>query len=421
MKIKILTVGTRGDLQPFVALGKKLVENGHKVAICTGKSFKNFVESNGVAFFPVRLDYTELIQSNEGQKMMGSNPIEIARTIKTLIYPMMEEMLIDLWEASKDAEVLIYHPKAFGGYDIAEKLGIPVFIAHPIPIVAPTSLFTNPALSFSLNVGLLNKLSFKVNRLFVASFLKIINKWRREVLGLSTKRSIFTNHLKLNGKHIPILYGCSPSVIPYDNSWNKKVSMSGFWFLEEDKNWKPSNELINFLEDGSPPIAINFGSIPLKKPYKIKEMLLEALIKTGTRGILISSWNGIDRCDSNPCIFTVDSIPHSWLFPKCLGVLHHGGAGTTAAALKAGKPMIICPFSGDQPFWARRMKEIGVATSSLKERDMSVVAFTSRINELISNNALSNNAARIAIDINKEKGVENTIEFIEERIKSTYK
>lgn len=416
MNFKILTVGTRGDIQPFVALAKGLIEHGHMVTICTGVNFKAFVEEHGISFLPVRVDYQELTQSERGKQMLGSNPFQVMRNMKDIIFPMMEQMLQYLWDASRDADVLIYHPKAFGGYDIAEKLKIQSFIAHPVPIIAPTSLITNPALPIDLPFGWMKTASFYMNRLFMMSFFKLINKWREETLGLHSNRSIFTNDLKLRGKPIPVLYGCSSSIVPFDPKWNKKVSMNGFWFLESDASaWEPSQELLEFLNKGSAPIVISFSSMPLKNPNVVYEMLAAALKKTKQRGILITGWSGMrENSLQTDDLFTIESIPHSWLFPQTKGIIHHGGAGTTAAVLKAGKPMIICPFSGDQPFWGRRMHEIGVATKPLKEKDMSMEAFCDRILELVSNNLFSENAAKLSRKIEQENGITDTVKFIED-------
>ncbi|MBP3951634.1 glycosyltransferase [Bacillus suaedae] len=417
MNITILTVGTRGDVQPFVALGKELVDRGYHVTICTGKNFKRFVEDNGLIFSPVTIDYLELTQSEEGKKMMGGNPIEIVKNMKTMIIPMMERMLDDLWASSRDADLIIYHPKAFGGYDIAEKLGVPVFVAHPIPAIAPTRLFSNPALPVSFNFGWVNEISFKANRLFMASFFKLINNWRRETLGLNKKRNLFTNDLTLHNKPIPVLYGCSPEIIPFDPNWNGSVSMSGFWFLEDKIDWEPPTDLLHFLEIGPPPIAISFSSMPLKNPYKIKAMLEEALEIIGQRGLFITGWSGMDTKKTKAHIHSVQSIPHSWLFKRTSGVVHHGGAGTTAAVLKAGKPMIICPFSGDQPFWAKRMHDLHLSTAPLREKDMTVEAFVTRIQELVNNQELTSNAIALSERIAQEEGIKDTVDFIEECIR----
>ncbi|ARV46680.1 glycosyltransferase [Bacillus inaquosorum] len=415
MKINLLTIGTRGDVQPFIALGKELSRRGHYVTICTEGSFKDLAEKNKLSFSPIGTDYTHLTQSEEGKNMLKGNPLSIVSQMKTVIYPMMEQMLEDIWAASKDADAIIYHPKVFGGYDIAEALHIPAFIAHPVPIVAPTRHFTNPVFPFSLQSGQLNKASFKINRLLTAAFFSLINKWRHETLSLPDKRSVFKDDSVLNGKLIPVLYGCSPSIIPFDQQWKGHVSMQGFWFLAED-DWNPPPELLHFLEAGPPPFTVSFSSMPLQNPDHTLNMLQQAFKETGQRAILLTGSSGIKQMTDSPHIYTAGSIPHGWIFPQSRAVIHHGGAGTTAAALKAGKPMVICPFSGDQPFWARKTRDIGVAAAPLKERDMTVAAFVSRINELISNNTYSQRASEAASLIDKEDGVRHTADFIEEKL-----
>ncbi len=319
MKVKILTLGTRGDVQPFLALALELKKNNYDVTICTGENFKDFIEHAGVSFAPVRVDYQKLTQSDAGKKMMSGNLLTIFKSMKTIIYPMMERMLDDLWLAAQDADVLVYNPKALGGYDIAEKLGIPAFVAHPVPIIQPTELFTNPALPFSFENGFLNKLSYSFNKLASKPFMKIINKWRIDKLGLVTERSSTTNDLRLKGWEIPVLYGCSPSVIPYDPQWEGKVAMFGFWYLDEKEEWTPSEALRKFMKEGTSPIAINFSSMPLTSPDRVKKMISEALHITGQRGILISGWSGMQHDNYEENIFFTDANPHLWLFPKRQG------------------------------------------------------------------------------------------------------
>ncbi|CAM4183779.1 MAG: glycosyltransferase [Paenibacillus macerans] len=416
MRIKLLTIGTRGDVQPFIALGNGLQRRGHDVVVCTSREFEDFVRTFGVGFAPIRADFMKLTQSVEGKRMLGSNPLEIIKQMKKLIYPMMQQMLEDLWTVSRDADVLIYHPKAFGGYDIAQKQGIPVFAAHPIPIIAPTGNFTHPSLPFSLKNRWLNQKSYQLNRLFLSSFMSMINKWRRETLNLPA-RSVFTNDLRIDGRAIPVLYGCSPSVIPYDRKWKDQVSMEGFWFLQDADDWHPPKILESFIAAGSPPIVISFSSMPLKKPDKVLEMIKQALKRTGQRGIIMTGSSGLSySCDTDENILCIQEAPHSWLFPLSAGVIHHGGAGTTAAALKAGKPMTICPFTGDQPFWARRMHELGVSTQPLHENTMSVDSLADRMLALTSSSKLKNNVLSLSAKIHKEMGVERTLDFIERRL-----
>jgi sterol 3beta-glucosyltransferase len=416
VNIKILTIGTRGDVQPFIALGVQLVQAGHRVTICTSEAFKQLILEQGLHFFPVRADFLELTQSAEGKKLMSGNPLTIVKQWKLLIYPMMVRMLEDMWAASEDAEVLIYHPKAFGGYDIAEKLNIPVFLAHPVPILMPTSRFTNPVLPFSLNNGLLNRFSYTINRLLLGSFMNVINQWRRSTLGLPKKRSVWTNDLQLNGRDIPVLYGCSPSVIPYDPEWKDRVHMSGFWFLDEQESWQPPEQLLQFLDSKPQPIAVSFSSMPLKAPELIRKRLVEALRRSGQRAILLTGWSGIENQSSDDCILCLREAPHSWLFPRTAGVIHHGGAGTTAAVLRAGKPMSVCPFTADQPFWARRMYDLGVAAKPLVEKNMTVEALEQRILELTSNENLAMKSQQIAQAIHGENGAGSAAGYIQSKL-----
>lgn len=415
MRIKLLTIGTRGDVQPFIALGVGLQKKGHDVVICTSEDFEGFVRAHGVGFAPIRANMMKLTQSKEGQRMLGRNPLEIMKQMRRLIHPMIVQMLDDLWNASQNAEVLIYHPKAFAGLDIAEKLNIPVFAAHPIPIIAPTGNFTNPILPFSFKNRWLNEKSYQINRLMTVSFHTLINTWRAGTLNLPP-RSVFANHLRINGSDIPVLYGCSPSIMPYDPKWRGRVCMEGFWFLEENEGSLPK-ELEAFLASGKPPIVISYSSMPLKQPDKVMDMTKEALLRTGQRGIILSGWSGMQESgNADGKMLCIQKASHTWLFPRAAGVIHHGGAGTTAAVLKAGKPMAISPFTGDQHFWAKRMHALGVATTPLPEKSLSVDSLADRIKALTSNSDLRAHSMSLSKIVRQEKGVERTVDFIERRL-----
>ncbi|RAR43883.1 glycosyltransferase [Paenibacillus sp. MDMC362] len=415
MKIKLLTIGTRGDVQPFIALARGLQNNGHDVVICTSQDFEGFVRGHGVGFGPIQANIMKLAQSAEGKRMLGSNPLEIMKQMKKLIYPMMQQMLDDLWTASQDADCLIYHPKAFAGYDIAQKLNIPVFAAHPIPIIVPTGAFTNPILPFTFRNRWLNEKSYHLNRFMLLSFKKMLNTWRRDTLHLPP-RSLFSDDLHVNGRDIPVLYGCSPSIIPFDPKWKDRVCMEGFWFLE-DTDWDPPRELESFIASGSSPIVISYSSMPLKHPDHVLEMTMQALRQTGQRGIILVGWSGMQVSGNGAeNILCIQEAPHAWLFPRAAGVIHHGGAGTTAAVLRAGKPMTISPFNADQPFWAKRIYELGVSTKPIPEKSMSVASLAERIAELTSDSTLTANVMALSDKISEERGVDRTVEFIERRL-----
>ncbi|MDU5145140.1 MAG: glycosyltransferase [Paenibacillus dendritiformis] len=417
MKINLLTLGTRGDVQPFVALGMKLREAGHAVTVITAENFKPFVERHGLFCSPIRARFLDLAQSEEGKQMLGGNPLAIMRNLKKFMYPMMEQMLADLWAASQEAEALIFHPKALGGADIAEKLDIPVFAAHPVPLLMPTSRFANPALPLDTGMGWLNRMSYSMNRLISAPFLNLLNRWRRETLGLPARR-LFTPDLRINGRDIPVLYGCSPAVVPYDPRWEDRVCMAGFWYLPETDPWQAPQQLAAFLSQGPAPLAISFSSMPLKQPERILAMMTAALQRSGQRGIILTGGSGMqaEKPLDDVSLFLIESAPHDWLFPRTTGIIHHGGAGTTASALRAGKPMLVCPFVGDQPFWARRMRQLGAAAAPLREKEMTVDTLTARLQELARNESLSRNAHTLAQSIRQEDGLEHALQFIHRKL-----
>lgn len=191
--------------------------------------------------------------------------------------------------------------------------------------------------------------------------------------------------------------------------------MSGFWYLEEKQVWEPPLDLAGFIDSDSPPIAISYSSMPLKDPGRMLHLLQEACRQTKQRAVIISGWSGM-TVPHDDLLIGIEEVPHSWLFEKVAGIIHHGGAGTTAAGLRAGKPMLISPFSGDQPFWARRMHELGVATAPLREKEMSVERLSDRIRDMTTNTAMQQQAKQLAALIHKENGVSVAADYIEQQV-----
>lgn len=168
----------------------------------------------------------------------------------------------------------------------------------------------------------------------------------------------------------PVLYAYSRHVLPTPDDWGDEVCVSGYWFLDEP-GWTAPPELDDFLGSGPAPVYVGFGSMPGVEPEQMSRRVIEALGRLGLRGILATGGGALRRVPCPETILFVDSAPHDQLFRKVRATLHHGGAGTTAATLRAGKPMASLPFFGDQPFWARRAAILGVAAPPLK-RPLSV-------------------------------------------------
>jgi len=215
------------------------------------------------------------------------------------------------------------------------------------------------------------------------------------------------------GKPIPILHGHSPYIIPRPSDWPEQATVNGYWFLDQSNGWQPSSELRAFLDAGDPPVYIGFGSMAGRNPRRLADIAIEALTKANQRGILATGWGGLEAYHLPENILKIDNAPHEWLFPRMAGIVHHGGAGTTGAALRAGKPMIICPFMADQPFWGECIHSVGVGPKPIPQKKLSV-KFTRALHEMTLNKTMQTRAKNIGQLIESENGIKDTVKVIED-------
>jgi len=410
MKIVILTLGSRGDVQPFVALGIGLKKAGHEVKICTSSSFEKFILENGLNYGYINDEFIKFVGSDEAKKAIESSTNIIAWMQKAIelsgkIKPLMVQTLKEEWLAAKDAEMIIYHPKAMGGYHIAEKLDIPAIMCLPAPLYAPTKAF--PSLIFpdwQLG-GWYNKLTYQLMPLLSLPYRRLVNNWRKEVLNLPATSTI-------EGKNIPILHFYSSLVMPEPEDWDDNTITAGYWFLDSDLDWQPPQELVKFLKAGSEPVYIGFGSISGSNPKKTANLVKDALDISKKRAIIATGWGGLELEKIPDNIFVIKEIRHDWLFPQVAAVIHHGGAGTTAAGLRAGKPTIICPFFGDQPFWGKRIDDLGVGAKPIPQKQLTAKKLAAAIIKVTTDLTIQERAAILGEKLRAEDSIAKTIDFI---------
>jgi sterol 3beta-glucosyltransferase len=410
MKILILTIGTRGDVQPFVALGKGLKAAGHDVTICTAHTFEPLILEHGLRYAYMNDGIVRLMDTAEGKEAVESkgNAFGLIATVK----PILRQMMDEAWKAAQGAQFIIYHPKTLVGYHIAEKLNLPVVMSLPLPAYTPTREFTNPLFGRNIRLGgFVNRLSYVVTRLASAPYIDVINDWRKSV-GLPS-RSRFASEIVLpNGQPMPTIYCYSSHVVPTPMDWPATTVATGYWFLDEEPNWQAPAELLDFLNAGEPPVYVGFGSIAGSDPEKKARIVLAALDQTGQRGILASGWGGLKTGSLLKDVLLIEQAPHAWLFPRVKAVVHHGGAGTTAAGLRAGKPTIICPFFGDQPFWGQRVYELGAGPKPIPQKNLTAEGLTAAIQTAVSNADMQHHAAALGEKIRAEDGVTQAVQFI---------
>lgn len=418
MKVTFLTLGSRGDVQPYVALAKKLIENGNEALVCTGASFKRFIEENSVGFHEATADLMVILDSEEGKKVFNGGRFNIFNMLKfskEVITPAFRKSMDDFLEASKGSDIIIYHPKALGAVDIAQHMNIPCICLPPVPIMYPITEFPNFAISADKSFGpFLNKLTYKATSLGEASYMKSINDFRKSSLNLP-KRKAGEIAFKVNETNIPIIYPISPFLFNEIESWKDRVFLSGFFFLDIGET-KLDNELENFIESGNPPIVVSFSSMPLKAPALFKEKLLKALKETDNRAVILTGTSGM-TFENDDNIYAVEKAPHRLIFKKAKGIIHHGGVGTMSEALLSGVPQLIMPFTTDQPFWAHRLYSKGYAIKPLREKNLEVSAFIKALKEM-ENEKYIRNAINIKRIIESEDGLANAAKYVEKIYRS---
>uniref|UniRef100_A0A804RH19 sterol 3beta-glucosyltransferase n=1 Tax=Zea mays TaxID=4577 RepID=A0A804RH19_MAIZE len=362
MQIVILIVGTRGDVQPFVAIGKCLQDYGHRVRLATHANFKEFVLTAGLEFFPLGGDpkiLAEYMVKNKGFLPSGPSEIPIQRK-------QMKEIIFSLLPACKEpdpdtgipfnVDAIIANPPAYGHTHVAEALKVPIHIFFTMPWT-PTNEFPHPLSRVKQPAGY--RLSYQiVDSMIWLGIRDMINEFRKKKLKL--RPVTYLSGSQGSGNDIPHGYIWSPHLVPKPKDWGPKIDVVGFCFLDLASNYVPPEPLVEWLEAGDKPIYVGFGSLPVQDPQKMTEIIVKALEITGQRGIINKGWGGLGTLsEPKDFVYLLDNCPHDWLFLHCKAV-HHGGAGTTAAGLKAACPTTIVPFFGDQPFWGDRVHARGL-------------------------------------------------------------
>ncbi|KAH9125057.1 hypothetical protein AeMF1_004274 [Aphanomyces euteiches] len=434
MNICIMIVGTRGDVQPFVGIAKRLKADGHRVRLATHAVYRSYVQhENGIEFYPLGGDPKELASY---MVKTGGHMIPLKYELLTKDTPrnihMLEEITYSTWPAVTAADpegsdaglpvfqahAIISNPVTYGHIHVAEKLGIPLHIMFPQPWV-PTQEFPHPLsnLPYKGKREKRNYLSYSmVDALMWQGTEGMINRFRTEVLGLRKIRK--GNHgrsLVLDWK-IPHSFMWSEHLVPSPPDWDPALyDVIGTVTADSPTKitpYTPSPEFEAFLADGPPPIFVGFGSMVIPDAVKTTQLIINAAAAAHVRVVIQSSWSdmthgGVVKIPSN--IFILGNCPHDWLFPKMAAVVHHGGAGTTAAGLFAGKPTFIVPFFGDQPFWGWAIERAGVGVHPCPVNDLTVDKLKGAFEQMMSP-AMIAKAQEMQAKMLKEDGVENAVE-----------
>lgn len=336
MNIAIIASGSRGDVQPYLALGVGLNEAGHHVRFVTNSNYADLVRNYEVDPWLVAGDVQAVAKSASMQDQIeGGNFIRLmAEMSKAAKGHALHLGKISL-AACQDMDVIL---GGLGGVFVAsalgEKLNIPVIQAYLVPF-SRTRAFASP---LTPNLPIFKSASYFITRQMIwQGFRSAENALRREVLDLPN--APFFGPYRSEAFHgMPVLYGFSPAVIRKPEDWGEQIHLTGYWTLPEKDDWQPDPALSAFLKQDPQPIYIGFGSMPSRNPAETARMFLDALQAVGQRAVICSGWAGFEKLETSDFVFVTSSVPHTWLFPRVAAVIHHGGAGTTAAGLRAGVP-----------------------------------------------------------------------------------
>lgn len=420
LKIAIIVVGTRGDVQPFLAVARRLQEFGHHVRLATHVNFSTFVKSAGIDFYPLGGDPRVLagfMARNKG--LIPSAPGEISiqrKQLKAIIeslLPACTEPDVDTGEPFR-AQAIIANPPAYGHAHVAEALAVPLHIFFTMPWT-PTYEFPHPLARVPQSAGYW--LSYIVVDLLIWWGIRgYINDFRKRNLKLAP--IAYFSLYRGSVSHLPTAYMWSPHVMPKPSDWGPQVDVVGYCFLNLGSKYQPPEEFVQWIQKGPPPIYIGFGSMPLEDPKKTTDIILEALKSTGQRGIICRGWGDLGTLpEVSDTVFPLEDCPHDWLFPQCLAVVHHGGAGTTATGLRAGCPTTIVPFFGDQFFWGERIYEKGLGPAPIPISQLNVETLSDAVQFMLQPEVKSR-AMEIAKLIENEDGVAAAVDVFHRHLPS---
>jgi sterol 3beta-glucosyltransferase len=415
MRIAVIATGSRGDIQPFIALCATLCARGHDAYLVSVGEYSDLAAQHGVALRPFSVDLRAELARPEAQRMFadGGNPLALLRWMRDTGLRYGRQLAMEGRELTADAELIVATGMSdqFGSV-LAEYRCVPVIHAFLQPALwsrdYPSAFHAVVPLP-----GWLNRLEQQFGVQAIWHVQRPLVQEARRILGMP-KAPWFSPAPKALHAGEPFLLAFSRRLVPPAREWPRNVCVSGYLFLDGPDDWIPPPALTQFLDGGPPPVYFGFGSMSLNDSRETTETVLGAIERTGCRAIVGAGWGGLGTSVALPAnVLAIDSVPHNWLFPKMAAAVHHGGAGTAGAAARAGIPSVIVPFLMDQFFWGWRLNKLGVAPKPLPHAKISAEKLSHAVTEALTNRKLRERAAELGAAVRAEDGLTVAAEFIE--------
>jgi len=411
MHIALLTYGSRGDVQPFVALALGLQKAGHAVRLAAPARFAGLAALHAVPFAPLAGEPAEISRRLNDA---GGNSLRMVGAMQEYIFAIAPEVVRQIKAAVQDAD-LVAHSFLFttGGHAFARELGLPDVSVQTFPIFAPTRAF--PAVAFpNVPPGALSWLThWLATQIFWHGGNLGYYRLRKKAPDDFPKQVFWPFTPTEDRPLTPLLLAVSQAVLPRPDDWSSpSIRIPGYFFLDTP-DYRPAPELADFLSAGEAPVCVSFGSMVNRRAELIGRAVLESLAATGQRGVILTGWDGWRPAHSPEDVLYLEAAPHGWLFPRCRVIVHHGGGGTTAAGLRAGVPNVVVPFAADQPFWGKRVAALGAGPEPIPVRRLDANRLTAALRRALDDAPMRQAAAEIGLRIRREDGVGNAVRLIE--------
>ncbi len=410
MHLVIVTSGSRGDVQPYLALALRAQRDGLRVTLATHEVFRTWVESLGIPFRPLFGDPVSMLGAPGARAWLESGSrrgmVQFAREFSRSFGALADGMLSDLAVVTSDADIVVHGAVCMAAAQLHVARGTPVMGAWLAPLT-PTRAFPAAGLPYRQPRSTWDERRNWISHLAGEQLLwqssrRAVNRWRARALHTSPL-PFFGPFRAQRTPQYPVCYAYSAAVLPAPADWPPWIAPTGYWFLDAPE-YEPPPALQTFLAAGAPPIAIGFGSMTPQDSDWLTRIIIDACAQAECRAVLLQGWGSLGNTALPATMHVERDVPHDWLYPRCSGIVHHGGAGTTGAAMRSGVPSLIVPLGFDQLFWGTRLEQLGVSPPPIRRRDLTVPSLAAALRRLCTDAVLQSASASLGTRIRAEDG-----------------
>jgi sterol 3beta-glucosyltransferase len=428
LSIVVMVVGSRGDVQPFIPIARRLAER-HRVRVATHREFRTMVEQAGLEFYPLGGNPHEMMEYivKTGGSILPTRVDQVWEDVPKK-RAMIAEILESTWRACTEpdpehpaarpfrADAIIANPPSYGHIHCAEALHVPLHMIFTMPWTA-TCAFPHPFAQIdpSTRRPVENFFSYGIVDLLVSAGIgDLVDAFRATALGLPPL-ALTDGAALLDDHEVPFTYLWPASLVSKPPEWGPHIELANFIPYDQAQTYEPPPALLDFLAAGEAPIYVGFGSVVAEDPVALTRTIFGALEKAGARGIVSRGWAHLGAEAPPPNVYVIGDCPHDWLFPRCRAVCHHGGAGTTSAGLRAGLPTVVVPFFGDQFFWGRIVADAGAGPEPIPIRRLDIERLTAAF-DACRRPQIRERAAELGARLRATDGAELVVQSVERHL-----